>query len=200
MGIFVRKSILLGCLCLTSFAFAEHIEIPKEVLQEILQQRAEFVIETAKYPLVINAVKMQNAENLSLEEIKKRDEEWSSTKELTSFKQSLQDSKVGKYLKSKLLKNKGIYNEVFLTDNQGANVAAYPATSDYWQGDEEKFEKAFTSKEVYIGNIEFDESTKVYATQISAPVFDENQEVIGVLIMGVKLSYAETKAMRKIKG
>jgi len=199
METFVRKSILLGCLCLASIAFAEHTEISKEVLKEIFQQRADFVIETAKYPLVINAVKMQNAENLSLEEIKKRDEIWINTDEFNSFKQSLQNSPVGQYLKSKLLRNRGIYNEIILADNQGANVTAYPVSSDYWQGDEEKFEKAFDSKAVYIGNVEFDKSTQLYAAQISAPVFDENQQVIGVLIMGVKLSYAEAKAIQKMK-
>jgi hypothetical protein len=83
---------------------------------------------------------------------------------------------------------------VFLTDNKGANVAAYPPTSDYWQGDEEKFTLSFNDGDgqVFIGPLEFDDSTKKTQVQISAPIREDN-ETIGVLVLGVSVDYLMTK-------
>ena len=39
--------------------------------------------------------------------------------------------------------SKPYFTEVFLMDNQGANVAMTNKTSDYWQGDEAKFIESF---------------------------------------------------------
>jgi hypothetical protein len=87
-----------------------------------------------------------------------------------------------------------MYSEALLTDNQGALVAAYPTPSDYWQGDEEKFQAPWSSGELYIGPIGFDESTQVYASPVSVPVFDDRGTKIGVLVMGVRLSRGQPAA------
>lgn len=52
---------------------------------------------------------------------------------------------MGAFLKNIIVQQADVYSEAFVTDAKGANVAAYPATSDYWQGDEDKFTKAFAS-------------------------------------------------------
>ena len=90
-----------------------------------------------------------------------------------------------------------MYSEAFLTDAQGANVAAYPATSDYWQGDEEKFTASFNGGQgkVFIGPIEMDESTQTNAVQISVPM-EYNDETIGVLVIGVKVSVLEAEKLQ----
>lgn len=144
-------------------------------------------------PTLIDAVRSQNAQNLTLDVIKERDEAWKSTDQLTPFKLSLQTSKAGKTLKRFVSENDD-FNEAFLTDNQGANVAAYPATSDYWQGDEEKWTASFANGngQTFVGPIERDESTQTVAVQISAPVM-HRQETIGVLVVGVTLSYLESR-------
>jgi hypothetical protein len=144
-------------------------------------------------PLLVRAALQQNQQRLSLEEIKKRDGAWRSSKELTPFKQSLQRNKPGRFLKDIVTRLDSL-NEAFLTDNQGANVAAYPATSDYWQGDEKKWSAAFNDGvgKVFIGELELDESTQIYAVQISAPVIDRGATV-GVLIVGVTFNYVESK-------
>ena len=80
-------------------------------------------------------------------------------------------------------------------NNQGANVAAYPPTSDYWQGDEEKFIVAFNQGkgQLLITPIFYDESAKTYASQVAAPVYNKEDVAIGVLFIGIKLSYAQTR-------
>jgi len=144
-------------------------------------------------PVVVRAARNQNLSGLSLEEIKRRDDEWRATKALTPFKLSLQTNEAGQFLKSTVQRLQPL-NEAFLTDNQGANVAAFPATSDYWQGDEEKWSASFNGGDgkVFIGPLELDESTQTYAVQISAPVLDRGR-TIGVLVVGVTIDYLEAK-------
>jgi hypothetical protein len=94
-----------------------------------------------------------------------------------------------RYFERRVTNNTAI-DEVFLTDNQGANVAAYPPTSDYWQGDEEKWSLSFNNGNgvVFVGPLELDASTNKTQVQISAPIVT-NKETIGVLIMGVSVDY-----------
>lgn len=144
--------------------------------------------ELAKYgtnSVIVKAVKAQNAQNLSLSEIKKRDEEWKKTPGISSFMSSLFDSECGKYL-AKLQKDLGYCTEIFAMDNQGANVALSEKTSDYWQGDEDKFIKSYNNGNggILISDIEFDTSSQAYIVQISVPVKDAGK-VIGAITFGI---------------
>jgi hypothetical protein len=166
----------------------------KSELRELLKVKIRSVEYLAFNPVMTDAVEQQNAESLSMETIKQRDAEWRSTDELTPLKRSLEQSKAGKFLKRHVSYNPA-FNEAFLTDNQGANVAAYPATSDYWQGDEEKWTESFNGGEgqLFLGPVERDESTDTDAVQISYPVIDEQGQTIGVLVVGVNLSYIKDR-------
>ena len=98
---------------------------------------------------------------------------------------------VARYFQRRVENNAAI-DEVFLTDNQGANVAAFPPTSDYWQGDEEKWAASYNygNGKVFIGPLEYDDSTRKTQVQISAPVIS-NDNTIGVLVLGVSVDYLE---------
>ena len=105
----------------------------------------------------------------------------------------MQQNSAGKFLKRQVERSTS-FNEAFLTDNQGANVAAFPATSDYWQGDEEKWTASFHNGNgiLFIGPLETDQSTQTLAVQVSAPVFDRGR-TIGVLVVGVTFTYLEAR-------
>jgi hypothetical protein len=165
----------------------------RDELKQLLKTKIRSVQHMALNPTVIRATRRQNSEKLSLDLIKQRDEEWKSTDELTRFKRSLQESEAGRFLERVIGINKS-FNEAFVTDNKGANVAAYPATSDYWQGDEEKWTASFNkgTGQIFLGPLEYDESTNTYAVQISAPLYDRGV-TIGVLVVGVTLDYLKTK-------
>lgn len=156
------------------------------------------VQQLAQHPIIREAVRAQNARKVTLDRIQAIDEAWSSTEELTPFKLSLQTSEVGTLLKQSVLLNPS-YTELFVTDDQGANVAAYPATSDYWQGDEEKFTKSFVGRgRVFVGEQEYDESTKKVAVQVSVPVYDETNKATGVLVAGLVVDYLRWKEKQNI--
>jgi hypothetical protein len=75
-----------------------------------------------------------------------------------------------------------------MMDARGLNVAASSVTSDYWQGDEEKFTATYPlgPDAVHISEVEFDESTQTFQAQVSLPVTDPaTGAVIGAITIGV---------------
>jgi hypothetical protein len=192
IGGFSSACLLIVLTLVTSTAGAQQ-DISKAELEELLRVKVRTVQHMALNPLLVRAVRQQNASGLTAEEVARRDKAWSATKELTPFKLSLQSSPAGRFLKQQIERSTS-FNEAFLTDNQGANVAAFPATSDYWQGDEDKWINAYNggNGHVYIGALKLDESTNTVAAQVSAPVLDRGN-TIGVLVVGVTINYLQTK-------
>jgi hypothetical protein len=145
-------------------------------------------------PSIVRAVDTQNNQAIALAEIQQRDEIWKGAgDDLNPLIRRVTQNDVARYFQRRVENNDAI-DEVFLTDNQGANVAAYPPTSDYWQGDEEKWTASYNNGNgvVFIGPLEYDESTQKTQVQISAPVIS-NEETVGVLILGVSVDYLQAK-------
>ena len=96
-------------------------------------------------PALIAAVKAQNAKTGSLDEaaIKQLDTEWRG--QVGQGATPLIDSVVGNALSDKLRQWKdetgGMVTEIFVMDAVGLNVGASDVTSDYWQGDEAKWQE-----------------------------------------------------------
>jgi hypothetical protein len=84
----------------------------------------------------------------------------------------------------------GRFTEIFATDAKGLNVAQSTITSDYWQGDEDKFTKSFGAgaDAVFLGEVEQDESTQTFQSQVSVTIVDESGAPIGSITFGVDLS------------
>ncbi len=71
--------------------------------------------------------------------------------------------------------------EVFLTDRQGVNIAATNRTSDYYQADEEWWKTAY-KEGLFIGQPEYDESSKTIAITMATPVrANGSGEIVGIL-------------------
>jgi hypothetical protein len=173
---------------------AQDVEFSQQEIEDLLGVKIRFATHMAFNPSIVRAVEQQNGKKIALAEIKERDEAWKNAgDQLIPLIRETTQNPVAQYFQRRVENNASI-DEVFLTDNQGANVAAFPATSDYWQGDEEKFSLSFNNGEgqVFIGPPEFDDSTQRTLVQISAPVLS-NDETIGVLILGVSVDYLEGK-------
>ena len=187
-------ALILAALLVPGLATAqEEVDIDRDELEQLLRTKMRTVQHMALNPTLIQAVRRQNAENTGINQIKQLDDDWKATKKLTPFKRSLQQNDAGQMLRRYVTRNPSL-NEAFLTDNQGANVAAFPATSDYWQGDEEKWSESFNegNGRMFLGPVERDESTNTMAVQISAPLFHQG-ETIGVLVVGVTFDYLSSK-------
>jgi PAS domain S-box-containing protein len=76
------------------------------------------------------------------------------------------------------------YSEIFATDKFGALVAATNRTSDYYQADEAWWQTTWNNGTgaIYVGQPEFDESSKTISVNMAIPVRAQNSpELIGVL-------------------
>lgn len=162
----------------------------EEVLKKI-QGKLRGIRRMAFHPVIVRAVQAQNNQKLTMEVIEQRDTEWRSSQEENSLQRSITNSEASEVLRTFVERNPD-YSEAFATDNQGANVAMYPVTSDYWQGDEDKWINSFNGGDgkVWIGGIELDESTNLVAVQVSVPILDQG-ETIGVLVVGVTQEYLD---------
>ena len=142
-------------------------------------------------PVIIKAVKEENAKNKTLDQIKATDEKWKGDAGVADYMKAIMESECGQYLR-KVQGEKPYLAEIFVMDNQGANVAMTDKTSDYWQGDEAKFKESFKggAGAIHISEVEFDDSTQVYVVQASVPVMSGGK-AIGAITFGIDLDKME---------
>jgi hypothetical protein len=144
-------------------------------------------------PLIISAIKEQNAKhaNLSDADIDALDKKWRAEVEASDkplINATLANA-VSTLLKEKQAASEGAIAEVFVMDAKGLNVGQSDTTSDYWQGDEAKFQKSFGAGKdaVFVDEVEKDESTQVLQSQASMTIVDETGAPIGAITVGVNL-------------
>ncbi len=166
---------------MNGIAFAE------KAPQKVFDLATSKLTEIGKEPVIIKAVKAANAERKSLSSIQELDEKWKVKAGIADYMQVLMDNECGKYLRD--LQNAEPYiAEAFAMDNKGANVCMTNKTSDYWQGDENKFVISFNRGNggVFVDQIQFDDSAQINVTQVSVPVM-EGDKVIGAITFGVDI-------------
>jgi len=174
-----KNLIVIACTFLfaaTSVAFAGE-KAPRKVIDLANTQLAAYGVD----PVIVKAVKEENAKGKTLGQIKALDAKWLATPGIDDFMKSLMDSECGRHLKD-LQKAHSFLVEIFATDNQGATVALTNKTTDYWQGDEAKFTECYKGGQgvVHISDITFDDSSQMYTVEVSIPIKD-GEKTIGML-------------------
>ena len=146
-------------------------------------------------PAVIAAVKAMNEKTAGLDQadIDALDKQWRA--EVDAGGGALIEKTLGNDLSGYLGGEKeaagGQFTEIFVMDARGLNVGQSDVTSDYWQGDEAKWSETYKvgPDALHISEIELDESTQTYQSQVSVPVVDpETGAVIGAATFGVDVS------------
>lgn len=136
---------------------------------------------------LVNAVIAQNAQHLTMAEIERRDKEWMAGGAEALVKQMLSGPCADRL--RQLTSPSPIYGETFVMDNQGALVCTNEKTSDYWQGDEAKWQKSWSGGKgaVFIDRPRMDESAKEHLAQISLPIKDAAGHVVGAITVGINM-------------
>jgi uncharacterized protein YoxC len=143
---------------------------------------------------LIAAVRAQNKahDGLSQAEIDQLDKDWRAQRK-TDDKPLIDDllnQPVSAWLRDQQNETANFVTEVFAMDSQGLNVAQSVETSDYWQGDEAKWQNTFGngSGDIHISEVEYDESTGSYQSQVSMAITDPSTgELIGAITFGVNV-------------
>ncbi|MGQ9747336.1 MAG: PDC sensor domain-containing protein [Candidatus Caldatribacteriaceae bacterium] len=159
----------------------------EKVPPEIVAFAEQELVRWGKDSVIVEAVKIQNEKGVSLEEIQAFDAQWIATPGVADFMKPFLENECAQHL-LEFQKTNSYFAEIFVTDNQGALVAATNKTSDYWQGDEAKFTECYRDGKgtLYFGEVEFDESAQTYLVQVSVPVV-EGEQTIGVIVVGIEV-------------
>ncbi len=179
------KRILMTVLFLALAAFPAAAQ-SADAVQKRLETEATKLKAWAQDPLFVAAVIAQNNQHLTMAEINKRDEAWMAGKAAALIKE-MNTGPCADHLRQ-LTGTSPIYSETFVMDNQGALVCENMQTTDYWQGDEAKWQRSFNGGKgaVFIDRPKFDESAKEHLAQISLPIM-QNGKAIGAITIGINI-------------
>lgn len=147
----------------------------------------------AQNPELVAAVIAQNAETAGYDQAKidSLDGQWRAEVDVAS--KPLIDSVLSNPVSALLTKaqdeSEGLLTEIFAMDGKGLNVGQSSVTSDYWQGDEGKWQNTYLvgADAVDISEVEQDESTQVFQSQVSLPVVDATGTPVGAITFGVNV-------------
>lgn len=148
------------------------------------------------------AIQSQNAllGDISESEILKLDQAWRG--ETKSDDQPLISAKLSSPLSSYLTRVQahsiGLYTEIFVMDKNGLNVGQSNISSDYWQGDEAKFQKTYQvgPNTVFIDEPEYKDDLGLWVAQVNMSIADEDGKKIGAITTEINLNeLARRKAL-----
>ncbi|MAK61338.1 MAG: hypothetical protein CMK09_10195 [Ponticaulis sp.] len=150
--------------------------------------------EMVSHPVVVSAVRARNVRTYSLSqtEVDELDQAWLREKDgdgAQPYIAAALGSPVSTYLLRQQAQSKGLYNEIFVMDLKGLNVGQSSITSDFWQGDEAKFQKTVPLGKgaIFIDEPEFLEDTGIWVVQVNMTLDDEG-EVIGCSTIELNLT------------
>ncbi|WP_421851643.1 hypothetical protein [Oricola sp.] len=178
---------VVACACGQAVAADEHVPAVTEYVNEN-------VMPWLTDPIVVNAVKAQNDKNagISQADIDALDQKWRAGVDGgdTTLIEDVLANELSDFLRSRQAESGGTITEVFVMDNKGLNVGQSDVTSDYWQGDEGKWQKTYGMgpSAVFVDEVEKDESTQTLQSQASVTIADEAGNPIGAITIGIDLS------------
>lgn len=160
-------------------------------IEKNVNLRVEYWEVFAVLPLVRQTVIDSNAQFDQIKNlpdlIAQRDKEWISVpkEEITPFMQDILDNEFSGRLTARKEfyekeYNYSIYPEVFVTNKYGAVIGTTGKTTDYYQADEAWWQIA-KDKGLYIGDVEYDDSSNTYSLIKAVRIDDEKGNFIGVV-------------------
>ncbi len=146
-------------------------------------------------PLIVAAIDAQNAVTASYDQatIDEMDQLWRAQVGMDGAEliDDVLNNDAAAFLRQQVDGAGGAITEVFVMDARGLNVAASAVTSDYWQGDEAKFQQTYGvgASAVHFGEVEMDDSTEELQAQVSMTITDQTTgAIIGALTVGINLT------------
>ncbi|MEO0762698.1 MAG: hypothetical protein AAFZ09_12965 [Pseudomonadota bacterium] len=177
-----------GCVC-SAGADAQDISKYSEVVQNIAAGELQTWITD---PVFVYAIREQNETfgTLSERRIKRMDRQWIAENGRGPMIGDLLDRQASIILRDRRELSSGVITEIILMDKYGLNVAISDPTSDFFQGDEAKYQDTYLigPGAVHVSEVEFDDSTGVDQTQVSMTVVDPvSGAPIGAVTFGINL-------------
>ncbi len=166
--------------------------VPASIITpDVIKDMRERIVQ----PVAILSIRAANKAHAATDQaaIDKMDEAWKTEAKSDDqpFIAEILSSPLSNYLLYIQASSAGLFTEIFVMDKYGLNVGQSSVTSDYWQGDEDKYQKTFTvgPDAVFVDEPEFDDKTKTWRTQVNFTVVDpESNESIGAVTVEFNLT------------
>jgi len=127
-------------------------------------------------PIVAFAIEAQNVRytGLAQAEIEALDAQWRKEHETESqpLISAILSNPVSSYLTRVQAQSIGLYTEIFVMDDHGLNVGQSNISSDFWQGDEAKWQKTFQvgPRAIFIDEPEFRDDVGIWVVQVNLAI------------------------------
>jgi hypothetical protein len=152
-------------------------------VKQTAQARVSLAQGMARDPAVAKGVRTSNALREDAATIKKKDQAWAQDPKV---RQEVVDRPCSARLREMVAADTLVV-EAFAMDERGGVACSTVATSDYWQGDEAKWQKTVQDGlPAFVDEPSLDASTGVYAIQLSVPML-EGERRIGAVTLTLKL-------------
>jgi hypothetical protein len=161
-------------------ALSEHMGA---LVRQTAQARVPLARGIAYDPTVVKAVHANNASPEDLAAVKKKDKAWPTD---AKMRQEVIDRPCSVRMRE-LIAGDPLVVEAFVMDHLGGLACTTVATTDYWQGDEAKWQKTFVDGlAAFVDEPALDASTGVFAIQLSVPMAEGDRRV-GAVTLTLKL-------------
>lgn len=166
----------------------------QDMQPKMAQFVTEHVMDWATDPIIVDAIIAQNAITGSYDQAKinELDALWMAQAGMVGIPliDEVLQNPTSDFLRQRVETSGGAISEIFVMDARGLNVAAAEATSDYWQGDEEKFSETFPKgpNALHFGEVELDGSSGEVQAQVSMSIVDTTGAVVGAMTVGINLA------------
>lgn len=180
-------AVAVACLSLLSAgsASAEEWLIRQFVVDEIRSWSSS--------PVVLLALEASNERYASLDQagIDALDQQWRAEREVEDqpLITAVLSSPLSSYLTRIQARSRGLYTEIFVMDAKGLNAGQSAITSDFWQGDEGKWQKTFQvgPDAIFIDEIEVNEDTGTENAQVNLSLAQDGQ-VVGAITVEINVT------------
>jgi len=155
------------------------------LVKETAYARVALAQSIGRDPAIHAAVVASNAVAETPEQIRRKDAFWIANPR-DPLRQTIVRAPCSDKVRE-LVKADVVVVEAFVMNDRGTLVCSINETSDYWQGDEAKWQKTYVDgKDAFVEEPAFDVSSGKYAIQVSVPVFEAAKR-IGAVTLTLKL-------------
>lgn len=197
--IFVFALLAAGFAWTTPAVSADPAPLTMQVSEMVTPAFIQDVRKWATAPVVVSALigRQKLSGKLKQEDIDTLDKQWRAEREVDD--QPLITSVLANPLSSYLIRvqanSVGLFTEIFVMDTNGLNAGQSSITSDYWQGDEGKFQKTFDvgPDAVFVDEAEAHDGTKTWRAQLNMTITDPQGTSIGAITVEVNLTELERR-------
>jgi hypothetical protein len=179
----------------SAFAEPPKPDVAKLVTPAVIAEMRKFI----DTEIVQVSVQAQNArfDNLAQDKIDELDNQWKAEREATDkpLIAATLSSPLSVYLARIQGKSLGLYAEIFVMDKTGLNVGQSSVTSDFWQGDEDKYQKTFAVADdaLFVDEAEWDDEAKIWRDQVSFTILSADKKKIGAVTVELNLTELERR-------